>query len=227
MRLYELDLSIGHKLTLKIVGLDYKAHSFDVELVGYQKGESVALTLLSKPGQVLLHKGLKATVSGELIDGRFSFESEIDEVLETPFLHVHLDFPTAVEYRQLRHYPRFRVDTPVEVSAMTGLGMKTSAISGYMLDVSRGGARLVLEKELTAMVTQLSVGVMLSAGDLKRNLQLTAVVSNQSKPVEQYSQCPFAYGIEFRELPEPEDLFLRCFCLQAQLLATGNHVPVF
>lgn len=225
MRLYELDLAIGQKLTLRIVGLDYKAHNFDVELMGYQKGESVALTLMSKPGQVLLHKGLKATVEGELVDGRFSFESAIDEVLETPFLHVHLEYPPVVEFKQLRRYPRIRVNTPVEVSALTGLGMKTGTISGYMLDISQGGARLVLEKELTAMVTTLTVGVMLESQDISRNIEIQAKVAKPSKPVEDYPECSFAYGVEFTELGEIEKLFLRCFCLQQQ--AAGKVLPLY
>lgn len=225
MRLYELDLDIGQKLTLKVVGLDYKAHHFDVELIGYQKGESVALTLLSKPGQVLLHKGLKASVEGELIDGRFSFESVIDEVLEAPFLHVHLEYPPVVDYKQLRRFPRIRVNTPVEVSALTGLGMKTGSISGHMLDISRSGARLVLEKELTAMVTSLTVGVMLEAGDLKKNLELQAKVARPATKSEDYPECNFAYGVEFTESGELETLFLRCYCLQQQ--AAGKLLPLY
>jgi c-di-GMP-binding flagellar brake protein YcgR len=217
MRLHELEPPIGKKVVLKVVGLDYKSHSFDAQLIGYQKGESVLLALLSKPGQVLLHKGLKATVEGELDEGRFSFESEIDTVNETPFLYAHLDYPHAVEFKQLRQHVRVSVDTPVEVSAFTGLGMTSGVISGHMLDVSRGGARLVLEKELTSIVTKLEIGVMLSAQDLERDITLTAQVKNQAKTVEQYPECGFAYGVEFTEVAELEALFLRSFCLQEQL----------
>lgn len=225
MRLYELDLAIGQKVTLKIIGLDYKAHAFDAQLIGYQKNESVALTLLSKPGQVLLHKGQKASIEGELANGYFSFEAEIDEVLESPFLHVHLDYPPAVEFKPLRQYTRIPVDTPVEVSALTGLGMKTAAISGYMLDVSRGGARLVLEKELTAMVTSITIGVMLSCEELERDLELSAKVRNQSRVSDDHPDCNFAYGVEFIELGEMETLFLRYFCLHEK--QRGFVLPLY
>lgn len=225
MRLYELALPIGHRLTLKIVGLDYKAHAFQAELLGYQNNESVVLTLLSKPGQVLLHKGLKASVEGELVDGRFRFESEIDEVMEKPFLHLHLEYPAGIEYTQLRRYPRLRVDTPVEVSAVTGLGMKTGTINGFMLDISEAGARIVLEKELTAMVTELTIGVALSAGDLDRNIEVTAKVKRSTEIAPEYPQCGFAYGVEFTAVGELEGLFLRCFCQQE--LRRGNAVAVY
>lgn len=217
MRLHELDLPIGHKVSLKVVGLDYKAHAFEAELLGFQKGESVALTLISKPGQVLLHKGLKATVEMQLDTGYLSFDADIDEVLETPFLHLHLEYPLTVNWRQLRQHVRIPVDEPIEVCGYTGLGMTTSSMSGYMLDVSMRGARLVLEKELTSMVTKISIGVMLSAGDLQRDISVMAKVKNQSRPVDDYPECQFAYGVEFIELGDMEDLFLRSFCQQEQL----------
>lgn len=218
MRLHELNLAIGKKVSLKVVGLDYKNHSFQAQLLGYQKGESVLLTLLSKPGQVLLHKGLKATVEGAVNDGYFSFEAEIDEVSESPFLHLHLEYPVAVQFTQVRQHVRVPVDTPVQVCAHTGLGMTTSAINGYMLDVSYGGARLVLEKELTGMVTKISVGVMLSSQQVERDFTVMAEVRNRSKAVDDYPKCQFAYGVEFVEISEADDLFLRCVCLQEQIL---------
>ena len=224
MRLHEINLSIGQKVTLKVVGLDYKVHSFAAQLIGYQKGESVLLTLLSKPGQVLMHKGLKASVEGELVDGYFSFESEIDQVSESPFLYVHLDYPTAVDVKQLRQHVRVPVDTPVEVCAHTGLGMTSGNITGYMLDVSYGGARLVLEKELTKMVTKISLGVMLSNDELKRDFTLMAEIRNPSSPVDDYPKCQFAYGVEFIEVNEVDDLFLRSFCMLEQ--QRGRIVPI-
>lgn len=224
MRLHELDLPIGHKVSLKLVGLDYKAHAFEAELMGFQKGESVALTLISKPGQVLLHKGLKATVEMQLDTGYLSFDSEIDEVMESPFLHLHLEYPLSVNLKTVRDHVRIPVDEPVEICGYTGLGMTTSTMSGYMLDVSEGGARLVLEKELTAMVTKLSIGVQLSAVDLSRDITLMAQVRNPAKTSEDYPECQFAYGVEFIEVGDLEALFLRCFCQQEQ--ARKRIVPL-
>ncbi len=217
MRLHQLDIPIGQELKLNIIGLDYKNHTFSVELVGYHKGKSVVLALLSKPGQVLLHKGLKASVMGELPDGSFSFESEVEAVEGEPYLHIHLEYPVSVEYKKAREYIRIKVDTPVEVNAQTGLGMTTSTISGYMLDVSYGGARLVLEKELTAMVTKLEVGVMLSTEGLERDMTLIGEVRNKAALSEDHPDCGFAYGVEFTEVKPDDDVFLRCFCLQQQM----------
>lgn len=214
MRLHQLDIAIGKKLTINIVGQDYKSHQFAAQLMGYQKGESVLVALPSKPGQVLLHAGLKATLKGELADGQFSFETEIEQVFESNFLYLHLAYPAAVDFQQRRGHIRVKQDTPVEVNAHTGLGMITSAISGYMMDVSYGGARLVLEKELTNMVTKINIGVMLESEGLERNMTLTAELRKKAELANDYPACGFAYGVEFIELNEVDDLFLRCFCLQ-------------
>ncbi len=217
MRLHELDLAIGHKVALKIIGQDYRAHTFDAQMLGYQKGESVVLVPLAKPGQVLLRRGLEVTVEGTLPDSRFSFESVIDQVADSPFLHIHLEYPPGIRYQPVRRYPRVPVDTPVTVSAHTGLGMTTRAIGGYMLDVSYGGARLVLEKELTAMVTKITIDVMLASPEMEREVTLAAQVRNRSTPVTDYPRCQFAYGVAFMALGDTEALFLRGFCLQEQL----------
>ncbi len=74
MRLHELKLPIGKSLTINIVGLDYKKHQFEAQLVGYQKNESVIVALMSKPGQVLLHAGQQASISTALADGSVSFQ---------------------------------------------------------------------------------------------------------------------------------------------------------
>ena len=214
MLLHELKLPIGKHLTINLIGLDYKKHQFEAQLVGYQKNESVIVALLSKPGQVLLHAGQKAVLVVKLADGAVSFETEIEQVIESPFLYLHLEYPVAVDYRRQRQYIRVKVDTPVAVSAHTGLGMTTSAISGHMLDVSYGGARLVLEKELTAMVTKITVGVMLESDDLQRNMDVAAEIRNNAELAKDYPDCGFAYGVEFINIDPVDDLFLRAFCLQ-------------
>jgi c-di-GMP-binding flagellar brake protein YcgR len=214
MRLHELNLPIGKMLSINIVGQDYKKHQFDAQLMGYQKNQSVALTLLSKPGQVLLHTGQKLTVSAALPDGTVEFESEIERVVESPFLYLLVEYPGSVNFRHLRQHIRVRQDTPVEVNAHTGLGMTTSVICGHMLDISYGGARLVLEKELTTLVTKITIGVMLESEGLEKNISLKAEIRNKSALSEYHPDCTFAYGVEFVGVDPVDDLFLRAFCLQ-------------
>lgn len=214
MRLNELSLPVGKKLSLKVVGLDYKKHQIEAQLMGYVEGKNLLVMLLSKPGQILLQPGQAVSLEAQLPDGSVQFESEIEHVHESPFLYVVLDYPLGVNFTRQRQHSRIPVDTPVEITGYTSMGTTTSSIHGFMLDVSRGGARLVLEKELTGMVTKVSVGVMLSAQELERDMTIMAEVRQSAELSDHYPECGFAYGVEFVDVDPVDALFLRCYNLQ-------------
>lgn len=217
MRFEELSLPIGKTFTLSLVGLDYKTHRFKAQLMGYQKGKSLVLSIPSKPGQILLQGGTAVSVSTRVAQGSVAFDSVIEYIHQAPFLYLLLDYPVYVEFEQHRKEARFPVDTALEIYGHTGMGMKTSVIHGYMLDVSRNGARIVLEKELTALITKIDIGVMLAEQNLKRDMALTGVVRNKADLSLGYPDCSFAYGIEFIEKNEIDSLFLQAYYLQELL----------
>lgn len=214
MRFEELDLPIGKSFTMKLVGLDYKSHEFEGQLIGHQKGKNIAITIPAKPGQVLLQAGATVSVSATSPEGSLWFEADIEYIHDKPFLYLLLEYPLGIEFERKRKEARFPVDTPIEIFGHTGLGMKTSAIHGYMLDVSENGCRLVLEKELTSMIIKIDIGVNLSEQGLERNMTLVGEMRNKSKPSKDYPGCTFAYGIEFKEIEDVDKLFLKAYCLQ-------------
>ncbi len=217
MKLHELDLPIGKSLALKMVGLDYKTYQIDVELVGYVKGKSLMVSVPNKPGQVLFQAGSTVQVSAQLSEGSMWFEADIETINESPLLYLVLEYPVGVEFERRRQHPRFAVDTPVEIMGYTALGMKTSSLTGYMLDVSVGGGKIVLEKELTNMVTKIDVGVMLSQPGFERDMTLQAKVKNNAELSEWYPECGFAYGVEFIDIDSVNALFLQAYCLRSTL----------
>jgi hypothetical protein len=214
MRFEELSLPIGKTFTLSLVGLDYKTHQFEAQLLGYQKGKNLLLSIPSKPGQILLQAGTSVSVSTRVAQGSVKFDGAIEHIHQSPFLYLVLDYPVYVDFEQHRKEARFPVDTALEIYGHTGLGMKTSVIHGYMLDVSRNGARIVLEKELTTMITKIDMGVMLGEQDLTRDMTLIGEVRNKAALSKQYPDCSFAYGIEFVEKNDIDTLFLQAYCLQ-------------
>ena len=214
MRFEELDLPVGKTLRVTIVGLDYKRHKSNAELVGYKRGKSIIVYLQEKPPQVLLRDTLPVQVEMELPTGTASFESEIYSFAEYPFLSLQLDYPAGVKFQQLRRDIRVPVDANVEIVGHTNIGMTTDAIFGHVLDISYSGARLVTEKELTSMVTKVSLGVFLSEGGIARDMDLTAEIRNQAELSPDYPDCGFAYGVELIDLDETDALFLRAVCLQ-------------
>ena len=214
MRFDEVSLPVGKTFTMKLVGLDYKSHSFEGQLLGYRRGKNIVISVPAKPGQVLLQAGSTVSVSATLPEGTIWFEADIEYIHELPFLYLVLEYPLGLEFDRRRKEPRFPVDTPIEILGHTGLGMKTGAMHGYMLDVSEHGARIVVEKELTSMITKIEVGVQLTASGLERNMNIVAQVRNSAAVAEDYPDCGFAYGVEFTEVDPVDGLFMTAYCLR-------------
>ena len=219
MRFEELKLAIATQFELTIIGQDYKRHNCQAKLIGYQKPMRLMVELNNKPPQVLLHQGLKIEGEVNTALGHAHFESEIDELVQGSSPYLILDYPSHIDYQQLRAEPRLPVDQPIEVVGKTALGMDTSPMHGYILDVSCSGARIVVEKELTAMVTHISMGVMLSAAGLERDMTVLAKVVAASKTSDEHPDYHFAYGLQFLDLQAIDQYFLQAFCHKLELQA--------
>ena len=214
MNLDDLSLPIGKALKVSIKGQDYKTHTFDAQLIGYQTNQMVMLSMPIKPGQVLLHIGLRVSVEISLPEGRASFEADIDDVGDWGFRYLKLDYPGSIHYEQPRENIRVPADAPVELIAHTSLGMSTGSIHGQVLDVSTAGIRVVCEKELTSMVTEVEVGLYLSAYDLQRDMTVFTTIANKSAPSADYPDYPYGYGLALDRLDEADYWFLHAYCLE-------------
>tara|TARA_R110000868_G_scaffold408964_2_gene693502 strand:- start:91573 stop:92280 length:708 start_codon:yes stop_codon:yes gene_type:complete len=217
MQFEELKLPIASLFDVILIGQDYKRHQCRAKLIGYQKPQRLILELVNKPPQVLLHQGLKIEAAISLALGYAYFETEIDELVSGSSPYLVLAYPSKLDYTAQRSEPRMPVDQPIEVVGKTALGMDTSTMHGHILDVSCAGARIVVEKELTAMVTQISLGVMLSLPSLERDMTIMAKVVKASAISSDHPDYPFAYGLRFVGLPAIDSYFLQAFCYQMEL----------
>ena len=211
MKLNELKLPIGKPLKLTVVGQDYKQHEFFGNLMGYEVGEVLMISLPVKPGQVLLRQGLQVSIEIPLPSGIARFNTSIESIVESSFRYVCLAYPARIEFEKLRDGVRVPIDTPITLQAHTNLGMSTSLIHGQMLDVSASGANIVTEKKLSKIITKVTIGALLSISGLEKNLNLTAVIRQINKPSKGHAQYNYAYGIQFIEIEEINDLFIRLF----------------
>jgi c-di-GMP-binding flagellar brake protein YcgR len=214
MNLHELVLPIGKPVTLRAVGQDYKEHIFEAQLIGYEIAKVVLLSVPEKPGQVLLHNGLDIEIEIRLPEGQANFSTTIDEVGDWGFRYVKLDYPRQLDYQNPREHIRVPSDASIEVIGHTELGMDTSAMRGQLLDVSTAGARIVLEKELTNLVKEVTIDCHLAAYGLEQTLKVKAVVINQAPVSEDYPELGFGYGLAFKELPEVNHWFLHAYCME-------------
>ncbi|KUG29429.1 hypothetical protein ASZ90_000676 [hydrocarbon metagenome] len=132
----ELDIPVGAKLSLEILGIDEKLSS---ALIGYVRGKYLVVQLptLVESGRDLLfqylYSGNPVTVRYLKSGAVFGFRCEIVKYLFSPFPLLFLTFPLRVESYNLRRHKRIPCLLPV--SAM----IKEATYSGLMTDLSLSG----------------------------------------------------------------------------------------
>lgn len=212
MQFDELAVNLGWLLNVEITGQDYKRHHCQARLVGYQSTRRIFIELINKPPQILLHQGLKIFVQVPLALGVANFETLIEGFEKGDSGYLILAAPEDINMTTLRQAPRIPVDEPIEVIGQTALGMATSSLHGYVLDISQQGACIVVEKELTKMVTEVTLGVCLSMDHLTRDMNLSAKLSRRLPAAEQHPDYHFSYGVSFLNVTDIDQYFLAAFC---------------
>lgn len=221
MQLDELAVNLGWLLNVEITGQDYKRHHCQAKLVGYQSARRIFIELMNKPPQILLHQGLKVSVQVPLALGVANFETLIEGFEKGDSGYLVLAAPEDINMTTLRQGPRIPVDEPIEIIGQTALGMSTSSLHGYILDISQQGACIVVEKELTKMVTEVTLGVCLSIDQLTRDMNLPAKLSRRLPAGEKYPDYNFSYGLSFLNVADIDQYFLAAFC-QGMLLKNNQ-----
>lgn len=209
----ELALPVGYQLPLTMIGQDYKRYRCIATLVGYQQGGGFMVCLNNKPGQVMLREGLKVEGGVETPLGIGRFISRIEQVMTSPFDYLVLAWPEAVSWQLVRQAGRYRVEFPLQLSAQTTLGMALKPLAGMVLDISETGARIALEKQLTALVNDVQLSFELPALGKLRLLTVNGVIRQSLSADLRAAGFNFVYGVEFLELDELASLALRVFTL--------------
>lgn len=212
----ELALPVGYQLQLTMIGQDYKRYRCMGTLIGYRSGGGFMVCLNNKPAQIMLREGLKIEGGVETPLGVGRFVSRVEQVATSPFEFLTLAWPESLSWQLVRQAGRFRVEFPLQLIAQTKLGVAIKPLSGLVLDVSETGARIALEKELTAMVNQVKLGFDLPALGKLRSLTINGVI-RQALPIDaQQYGFRYAYGVEFIELDDLSSLALHVFTLDQE-----------
>jgi hypothetical protein len=212
----ELALPVGYQLQLTMVGQDYKRYRCTGTLIGYQSGGGFMVCLTHKPAQIMLREGLKVEGGVETPLGVGRFVSRIEQVATSPFEYLTLAWPESLSWQLIRQAGRYRVEFPLQIIAQTSLGVAIKPMRGLVLDMSETGARIVVEKALTAMVNQVELSFDLPAMGKLRPILINGVIrQNLSIDPQQYGFA-FAYGVEFLELDDLPSLALHVFTLDQQ-----------
>jgi len=213
----DLRLPVATRMRLDFMGLDYKAYPSEALLLGYRVGETVLVYTPLKPPQVLVRDGMKIEAKVVLQMGIVSFTSAIQQVCEQPYSYLHLDWPLDAMLEPLRRYPRFPLEIPVNLIALSAQGITTARVRGQFCDISLQGARFGLEKELSTSVSKVMLSAKVAVGGMEHTLDVRGEVRRVfGKDDKALSGCPFTYGISFIELAPTQRLLLLALCHELQ-----------
>ncbi|MEF3697635.1 flagellar brake protein [Desulfolutivibrio sp.] len=192
-----LDIPVGAKLSLEVLGIDEKLSS---ALVGYAKGKYLVVQLpsLTEGGRDMLfqylYSGNPVTVRYLKSGAVFGFRCEIIKYLFSPFPLLFLTFPLRVESFNLRRHRRIPCLLPV--SAM----IKEATYTGLMTDLSLSGCGVGLtimrKYQPTIGVDDRVLLSCLVFGDHGQN-NLHCLIKRAASDVGKLE-----LGLKFTELPE-------------------------
>lgn len=225
MRFHELNLPVGNVFDMTMIGQDYKKYTFLARLLGYQKNAFVIVTPLEKPPQILLRAGQGVSVRCLTGSGVARFESQVEQLEESSSgVILLLDYPPTIQFLRKRQWLRVGVDAPVRVVATTELGMKSGSINGQLIDLCEVGAKLVTDKELTKIVTQMNLTFRLADDVIQHDLDINATISAALASDDGGGPFPFTYGVKFTNISVMDSFFLRAYCLHQ--IGNGNVLSV-
>jgi c-di-GMP-binding flagellar brake protein YcgR len=192
-----LDIPVGAKLSLEVLGIDEKLSS---ALVGYTKGKYLVVQLpsLTEGSRDMLfqylYSGNPVTVRYLKSGAVFGFRCEIIKYLCSPFSLLFMTYPLRVESFNLRRHKRIPCLLPV--SAM----IKEATYSGLMTDLSLSGCGVgltIMRKYQPAIGVDDRVLLRCSVfGDKEQN-NLHCLIKRAASDVGKLE-----LGLKFTELPE-------------------------
>jgi hypothetical protein len=213
----DLRLPVATRMRLDFMGQDYKSYPSEALLLGYRSGESLLVYMPLKPPQVLMRDGMKIEAKIVLQMGIVSFTSAIQQICEQPYAYLHLDWPLDAMLEPLRRYPRFPLDIPVNLIALSAQGITTARMNGLFCDISLQGARFALEKELSTAVSKVMLTTKVTVAGMEHTLDVRGEVRRVfGKDEKAVGKFPFTYGISFIELAPTQRLLLLALCHELQ-----------
>jgi len=202
-----LNVAMGTMLTLEMAQPFQREQ---VRIIGCEPDQGV---IVSPPqGSMIQH--LKA---GDVLKGRFimktgvvSFKADLISIANSPFPHMFLSYPRAVEVRKVRGYERINT----RISANINSDFNINAVwpkEGMIEDLSKTGAKLRSRDRLGEFGRELLLDFDLQLADMTRTVSLAAIIRNAHVESEVIGEPHFVFGLQFLELNEDARLSLNNF----------------
>lgn len=202
-----LNLVVGTTLQF-IQGTDPEAEASPITLIGYFEPETVIVSMPECPdGAPPLSAGDPVIVRFESGDSLYAFESRVQQVCDSPFPYLHLDYPTGVHGTMTRRSTRFPVQDMVMMLVMEEEGRKLSVA---LADISLAGARLVAGARLGEVGDRFSIEIPHNSHSGAERVVLPCEIRyvREETSVSASAKRVFHHGVEFTGLSKKALVFI-------------------
>jgi c-di-GMP-binding flagellar brake protein YcgR len=186
-----ISMIIGSTLDIHVRGSRSRIKS---ELIGIEEGKFLIVKLppIQSKGSILnlLYKG-NVIIVRYLIKGTvFGFKTRISQFVHYPAKLVFIEYPKRIETRELRANKRIECYLPANVK------INDNTIDGVIVDISKGGCQIVIEKAKVkgSLVLQVDdeIGISFQLPGVKEELTVAGKQKNIKKDGDSVS-----IGIKF------------------------------
>jgi len=210
-----LDLRMGEVVEL-FPDIQNLKQSVSCQLIGSLQSEALILSHAPNTDAFpALEDGQQIAIRVKSGNGIALFMSIVLYIADVPTLMVFVDMPEKVKFLQLRQASRINVALPILVSTKSD-----TKSAGKMIDVSTGGAAIVLEDSIAGPGDHIAIKGKFLLGDLAKIASFDAIVRRKS----QNGEGQYLYGIEFSEQDEEAKLILFGYIFQSMALGDVQAV---
>ena len=192
-----LKLLPGDALQLQPM-LEGQTERYAVQVIGVMKGKSVLVTAPLVEGKLIFVREaqpfLIRAFSGLNV---YAFKSRVLKAQHTPFPYLHLAYPDTIKVIRIRKAMRAPVQLIVAISDKEG-GRSLGA--GRIVDLSVGGARIRVGKDLNLSLERLFLSFKVALGDYEEYVTTQAVVRSVQEEDDEQGRPVRVAGVQFDAL---------------------------
>ncbi len=192
-----LKLMPGNALQLQPM-LEGQTERYSVRLIGVMKGKSVLVTAPTVDGKLIFIREaqpfLIRAFSGQNV---YAFKARVLKAHHTPFPYMHLSYPETLQAMRIRKAMRAPVQLIVAITDKEG-GQSLGA--GRIVDLSVGGARIYLGRDVQIKAEHVFISFKVSLDDHEEYIATSVVIRSIHDEDDEQGKPVRALGVQFDSL---------------------------
>jgi c-di-GMP-binding flagellar brake protein YcgR len=206
--LEEARLMIGDLVNLQVQGGE-ASERYAVRLIGMSKGRSVLVTAPMVDGKYLLMREGQAFIM-RAFSGKsaYAFSTQILKSVNTPYPYMHLAYPREVRSLVIRKGARADVKVICAITACNNVPLE---MSGTIVNLSAGGAQIVLKRPPGQKGQRLVIKFKVDVNGIEALLKLDALIRAINVDPTGETDMPYQLGIQFVDVPAEDSIPLLAF----------------